>query len=216
VTGASGSSRPRRSFQTARPRAGPSRAPSASRNFARRVSSPPRAEDGADQRSHARDVDRSPGVDGQRLRPVVRVDAGDEGDHVAVELAAPRAGTSRAVDLRPQDGLHLGARDVLSARQRKREGVQPRHVDGRDPSGVPQELEEQSAVLGSRPAGAEHDVGPGAAVNVRHVPAVAENPDARPRPLRARDPAVDPEAGRLEVAPDVGRPDVPWSGVSPS
>ena len=68
-----------------------------------------------------------------------------------------------------------------------------------------QQLDDQLAVLGRRPAGTEGDVGVGEALDVRHPPAIACDGDALAGPLDLdRLLGAEPERLALEVPPEIG------------
>src|SRR5438132_1578904 len=81
----------------------------------------------------------------------------------------------------------VSARLERARRQRDRERVVAGDVEGRHARRAAQELQEQSAVLGRDPAGAELGIGARRPVDVRHVERVAADRDAGKRALRARD-----------------------------
>src|SRR5204863_3773237 len=73
--------------------------------------------------------------------------------------------------------LRLRARLDDAPAPDERERVDAGNVQGRDPAGAAQQLDQEATILGSDPPGAELDVGAGTAVDVRDVPAVAQDPE---------------------------------------
>ena len=106
---------------------------------------------------------------------LVGVDAVDPVLQVAQHLAALRAGAPQHVLLLGDEVDRLLARGERAGRGDEAEGVDAGHVE-RGQVGRPEPLEqEQPAILGGHPSGAEHHVGARAPVDVRDVVAVAED-----------------------------------------
>ncbi len=163
------------------------------------------AEDRADERGDGDDVVPRPRRDpvaGARVERVdprhVRVDVGDDAASAGALGAQER-------DLRREPRLGLRRGRERGRRVGEREGVEAGDVERRDPARPAQQVHQQPAVLGGRPARAEHDVAPRSARDVRDVPAVAPDRDPGPRPHGAHDAAVGAEPRRLEEALEVGR-----------
>ena len=139
-----------------------------------------RAEDRADEGRHGEDVvDR-----GRRLARVahlrqVGVDAVGVGLGVGDDLPALGAvGPDEEVLLLRHERLGRRARRERLAARDERERVDAGHVRDGDPGRAAPELDEQPAVAGRAPAGAEGDVRAGLAVDVRDPVAVVDQAQA--------------------------------------
>ena len=175
-----------------------------------------RTEHGPDQAADGDDVRSRPARQRETCFAVLRVDPGDvrvdDPDRASPRLPA----RTEEVELAQEGRFRPGTRPERPPGERERERIDARSVERGDPARAAEELHQQLAIRGRRPARPEGDVLGRHALDMRHTPAVAGDGEPLARPLDAAGalPGGQPERLSLEEATEVGIGDVAPEPVS--